>query len=65
LKRSDGECLVNQAGGVGQFGTYGDTTRAKLEAGRWRRVVIAVKCSDSATEKGEMVRANINCSFIY
>jgi hypothetical protein len=54
LTRSDGECIVNQAGGVGMFGTYGDTTRARIEVGCWRRVVITVNCADSSGEKGEM-----------
>jgi hypothetical protein len=54
LSRSDGECLINQAGGVGLFGTYGDTTRARLEPGLWRRVVVAVKCTDKQNEKGEI-----------
>ena len=52
--RSDGECLINQAGGVGMFGTYGDTTRAKVETNSWKRVVVTVKCGSSASEKGEM-----------
>ena len=54
LTRSDGECLINQAGGVGLFGTYGDTTRARLEPGVWRRVVVAVRCIDKQNEKGEI-----------
>jgi hypothetical protein len=54
LSKSDGECLINQAGGVGLFGTYGDTTRARLEVGVWRRVVVTVKCTDKANEKGEI-----------
>lgn len=53
LSRSDGECVVNQAGGVGMFGTYGDTTKAKLTVGSWKRVVVTVKCAASG-EKGEM-----------
>ena len=52
--RSDGECLVNQLGGVGIFGTFGDTTKAKLEVGIWKRVVIAVKCVEGKNEKGEL-----------
>lgn len=54
MTRSDGECLINQAGGVGLFGTFGDTTRARLEPGVWRRVVVAVKCTDKQNEKGEL-----------
>eukprot|EP01038_Epipyxis_sp_PR26KG_P004031 gene4031-5768_t len=54
LSRSDGECVINQSGGVGMFGTYGDTTKAKVEVGYWKRVVVAVKCSDKQKEKGEM-----------
>jgi hypothetical protein len=54
LSRSDGECIINQAGGVGMFGTYGDTTRAKLEVGAWKRVVVTVHCAESSGDKGEM-----------
>lgn len=54
LSRSDGECIVNQAGGVGMFGTFGDTTKARLEVGVWKRVVVAVKCVEGQNEKGEM-----------
>jgi hypothetical protein len=43
---SDGECVVNAAGGVGRLGAYGDVTKAKVEANRWRRVVITVRCKD-------------------
>lgn len=54
LTRSDGECIVNQAGGVGMFGTYGDTTRSKVDIGCWRRIVVTVNCAGSSGEKGEM-----------
>lgn len=54
LSRSDGECIINQSGGLGIFGTYGDTTKARLDPGVWRRVVVSVKCSDKQTEKGEL-----------
>jgi len=54
LTKSDGECLINQAGGIGNFGTFGDTTKAKLEKGIWKRIVISVKCTDSKNTKGEM-----------
>lgn len=54
LNKTDGECTINQAGGVGMFGTFGDTTKAKLEPGMWHRVVIAIKCSGSENEKGKM-----------
>lgn len=54
LTRSDGECIVNQAGGVGMFGTYGDTTRARIDVGCWRRIVVTVNCAASSGEKGEM-----------
>ena len=44
IRVSDGECVVNAAGGVGRLGAYGDVTRARVEVNRWRRVVITVKC---------------------
>lgn len=53
IKQTDGECSVNQAGGVGTFGTFGDVTRAKVEVGQWKRVVISVKCA-AGGNKGEM-----------
>lgn len=52
LSRSDGECIINQTGGIGIFGTYGDTTKARLEPNVWRRVVVSVKCIDKQNEKG-------------
>jgi len=54
LSRSDGECFINQQGGVGMFGTYGDITKAKLDIGLWKRVVVSVKCVDDKNAKGEM-----------
>lgn len=54
LKRSDGECIVSQGGGVGMFGTYGDTSKARVSVGVWKRVVITVKCAEQTGEKGEM-----------
>jgi hypothetical protein len=37
LTRSDGECNINQAGGVEQLGTYGDVTKGEVEP-------VAVRC---------------------
>ncbi len=54
MSRSDGEAMINQAGGIGVFGTYGDTTKSKIEVGHWKRVVVTVSCTESATEKGEI-----------
>ena len=57
LSRSEGECIINQAGGVGQFGTFGDTSTACVDTNRWKRVVISVKCGDTGEKKsakGEM-----------
>jgi hypothetical protein len=56
LSSSNGECLVSTAGGVGMFGTFGDTSKARLEPNQWKRVVISVKCGsgESNQEKGEM-----------
>ena len=54
LSRSDGECVLNQAGGVGMFGTYGDTTKARVDVGSWKRVVVTVNCAASSGDKGEM-----------
>jgi hypothetical protein len=54
ISRSDGECLINQAGGVGIFGTYGDTTKAKVKTNVWKRVVVAVHCTEDQNGKGEM-----------
>jgi len=46
VKQSDGECMINSEGGVGIFGTYGDTTKAKVEKSKWKRLVISVNCGD-------------------
>ncbi len=54
LSKSDGECFINQVGGVGTFGTFGDTTKARVKKGQWQRVVISVNCPDDANTKGEM-----------
>ena len=51
--QSDGECVVNAAGGVGLFGSFGDTARVKLSRGRWHRVVAAVKCAKNKGDGGE------------
>ena len=31
LSKSEGECLINQAGGVGQLGSFGDITKLYLQ----------------------------------
>ncbi len=54
FNKSDGECVVNQAGGVGMFGTFGDTSKARVEQGLWKRVTVAVQCTDKKEEKGEL-----------
>lgn len=54
MSRSDGEAVINQAGGIGIFGTFGDCTKSKLEVGQWKRVVVTVSCTESSTEKGEI-----------
>jgi hypothetical protein len=55
LTKSDGECIINQAGGVGMFGTYGDISKSKVETGHWKRVVVSVKCGNGEKgSKGEM-----------
>jgi hypothetical protein len=52
-RKSDGECTANASGGVGMFGTFGDTLKARLEVGQWKRLVISVRCADGGG-KGEM-----------
>ena len=54
ISRSDGECIINQAGGVGILGTYGDTTKARVKTGCWKRVVISVRNTTDPNGKGEM-----------
>jgi thiol-disulfide isomerase/thioredoxin len=54
ISRSDGECMINQAGGVGILGTYGDSTKARVKAGQWKRVVVSVRCADDPNAKGEL-----------
>eukprot|EP00457_Paulinella_chromatophora_P000002 gb/GEZN01000002.1/.p1 GENE.gb/GEZN01000002.1/~~gb/GEZN01000002.1/.p1 ORF type:complete len:6816 (+),score=1425.09 gb/GEZN01000002.1/:114-20561(+) len=52
LRQSEGECMVNGAGGIGTFGKYGDISKHRLSPGKWQRVVVTVKCV--ATGKGEV-----------
>ena len=49
---SDGECVVNAAGGVGRLGQYGDVATTKLDVDRWRRVVITVNCAPQPAAGG-------------
>ncbi|KAJ8602501.1 hypothetical protein CTAYLR_001253 [Chrysophaeum taylorii] len=55
-RESDGEALVNAAGGVGVLGTYGDVAKCRVEVGVWERVVVAVKCASQGArvKKGEL-----------
>eukprot|EP00750_Incisomonas_marina_P014138 INCI17609.11.p1 GENE.INCI17609.11~~INCI17609.11.p1 ORF type:complete len:5029 (+),score=1065.32 INCI17609.11:298-15384(+) len=58
VRQTDGECKISGAGGVGNFGTFGDTSEAKIEPNQWNRVVITVKCVGDGTDnkvKGEMM----------
>ena len=57
FSKSEGECLIHQAGGVGQLGSFGDITKTKVKVNTWTRVVVSVKCVKSGegiTEKGQM-----------
>ena len=45
---NEGEALINESGGVGNFGNYGDTSKVKLEVGRRQRVVITVDCKGTS-----------------
>lgn len=45
---------MNQAGGLGMFGHYGDTSKCKIQPHVWKRVVISVKNVDPKQGKGEM-----------
>lgn len=48
-------CLqINCDGGVGQLGTFGDVSKARIEPGKWHRVVICFKCATQPNEKGEL-----------
>ena len=60
---SDGECVVNAAGGVGRLGAYGDVTKAKVEPNRWRRVVITVKCEGEKDQPEEQQRQQADTRF--
>ena len=51
--QSEGEALINSAGGVGVLGTFGDTMDKSVQPGRWCRVTIAVRCTGK-NEKGEL-----------
>ena len=54
LNQSNGEAMINCDGGVGQLGTFGDVSKARVEPGKWHRIVICVKCATQANEKGEL-----------
>ena len=47
------ENICLRKGGVGLFGSFGDTARVKLSRGRWHRVVAAVKCAKNKGDGGE------------
>ena len=46
--------MVNFDGGVGQLGAFGDVSKARVEPGKWHRVVICFKCASQPNEKGEL-----------
>jgi len=46
---NEGEAMINESGGVGNFGNYGDTSKVKLELGRRQRVVVTVDCKGDGT----------------
>ena len=52
LNRSEGEAIINAEGGLGQFGTYGDVTKARVK-GAWTRITVAVKCVKNESEKSK------------
>jgi len=52
VKQSDGEAVIGSNGGVGTFGTLGDTSKVKVDVGRWRRVCVSVK--NVSEGKGEL-----------
>eukprot|EP00808_Paulinella_micropora_P006835 g75373.t1 len=51
ISTSEGECLINRAGGLGMFGKFGDVSKHKVSTGKWHRLVISVV----AAEKGKGV----------
>ncbi len=58
VRQTDGECKISGTGGVGNFGTFGDTSEAKIEPHQWNRLVITVACKGDGTDnkvKGEMM----------
>jgi hypothetical protein len=57
VRQTDGECKISGAGGIGNFGTFGDTSESKISPHEWNRVVITVACKGDGTDnkvKGEM-----------
>ena len=50
-RESDGEACVNQSGGVGSLGTYGDTAKTALKVGAWQRIVVAVRCAAAGQQR--------------
>jgi hypothetical protein len=54
VSTSSGEAMINCDGGVGQLGTFGDVSKARVEPGKWHRVVISFHCATQPNEKGEL-----------
>lgn len=50
VSETDGECRVSSAGGIGLFGSYGDTTKRRIQKGKWTRVALSVRCVGDGTD---------------
>ena len=55
LTKSEGECLLNQAGGVGHLGSFGDVTSAHVSVGEWTRVVVSLKAANPGDNKAKVL----------
>jgi len=57
VRQTDAECKVTASGGAGVFGSFGNTTAAKIEPQKWTRLVVSVQCNGDGTDnkvKGTM-----------
>jgi hypothetical protein len=50
LTETEGEAFINCDGGVGNFGTFGDVSRACVETNKWHRVVVSANVEKSGKD---------------
>ena len=56
VSETDGESRISSAGGVGLFGSYGDTSKRRIQKGKWTRVALSVRCVGDGTDDAKRGR---------